>query len=61
MESEMKDAVKTFCAGLIVLIGFSLIVIQPRLIGYGCDGKSNPMFAKYESDFPACERIEPIF
>ena len=57
----MKDAVKTFCAGLIVLIGFSLIVVQPRLIGYGCKGVRHPMFAKYESDFPACERIEPIF
>ena len=57
----MKDAVKTFCAGLIVLIGFSLIIVQPRHIGYGCNGASLPMYAQYESDFPACERIEPIF
>lgn len=57
----MKTDIKAFCASLIVLIGFSLIVIQPRLIGYGCKGSSLPLFAKYESDFPACERIEPIF
>ena len=57
----MKDAIKTFFAGLAFLIGSSLIIIQPRLIGYGCDGTPLPQFAQYESDFPACERIEPIF
>jgi len=57
----MKTDIKVFCASLIFLIGSSLIVIQPRLIGYGCDGTSLPLFAQHESDFPACERIEPIF
>ena len=57
----MKDAVKSLCGGLIVLIIASIVIVQPRLIGYGCDGRSLPTFAQYESDFSACERIEPIF
>lgn len=57
----MIDGLKTFCAGLVVLIIASLIIVQPRYIGHGCKNASLPLFAKYESDFPACERIEPIF
>ena len=29
-----------------------------RLIGYGCEGASAPLYAKEESDFPKCKRIE---
>jgi hypothetical protein len=61
MEIEMIDAIKTFFAGLAVLVVASLIIVQPRYIGYGCKNADVPLFAKYESDFPACERIEPIF
>lgn len=57
----MIDGLKTFCAGLAVLVVASLIIVQPRYIGYGCKNTSLPLFAKYESDFPACERIQPIF
>lgn len=57
----MIDGLKTFCAGLAVLVVASLIIVQPRYIGYGCKNADVPLFAKYESDFPACERIEPIF
>ena len=57
----MIDAIKTFFAGLAVLVIASLIIVQPRYIGYGCKNADVPLFAKYESDFPACERIEPIF
>jgi hypothetical protein len=61
MEINMIDGLKTFFAGLVVLIIASLIIVQPRYIGYGCKNASVPLFAKYESDFPACERIQPIF
>jgi hypothetical protein len=61
MEINMIDAIKTFFAGLAVLVVASLIIVQPRYIGYGCKNADVPLFAKYESDFPACERIEPIF
>jgi hypothetical protein len=61
MEINMIDGLKTFCAGLVVLIIASLIIVQPRYIGYGCKNADVPLFAKYESDFPTCERIEPIF
>jgi hypothetical protein len=61
MEIKMIDAIKTFFAGLAVLVVASLIIVQPRYIGYGCKNADVPLFAKYESDFPACERIEPIF
>jgi hypothetical protein len=61
MEIEMIDAIKTFFAGLAVLVVASLIIVQPRYIGYGCKNANVPLFAKYESEFPACERIEPIF
>jgi hypothetical protein len=61
MEIEMIDAIKTFFAGLAVLVVASLIIVQPRYIGYGCKNADVPLFAKYESEFPACERIEPIF
>ncbi len=57
----MIDAIKTFFAGLAVLVVASLIIVQPRYIGYGCKNANVPLFAKYESEFPACERIEPIF
>lgn len=57
----MIDAIKTFFAGLAVLVVASLIIVQPRYIGHGCKNADVPLFAKYESDFPACERIEPIF
>jgi hypothetical protein len=61
MEINMIDAIKTFFAGLAVLVVASLIIVQPRYIGYGCKNADVPLFAKYESEFPACERIEPIF
>jgi hypothetical protein len=57
----MVEAFKSFVAGLAVLVVASLIIVQPRYIGYGCKNADVPLFAKYESDFPACERIEPIF
>ena len=57
----MIEAFKSFVAGLVVLTIASLIIVQPRYIGYGCKNADVPLFAKYESDFPACERIEPIF
>lgn len=57
----MKEAFKSFVTGLVVLIITSFIILQPRYIGYGCKNSSVPLFAKYESDFPACERIQPIF
>jgi hypothetical protein len=57
----MVEAFKSFAAGLVVLIIASLIIVQPRYIGHGCKNANVPLFAKYESDFPACERIEPIF
>ena len=57
----MKEAFKSFVAGLVVLIIASLIIVQPRYIGYGCEGSDLPLLAQYESEFPACERIEPIF
>jgi hypothetical protein len=57
----MVEAFKSFVAGLAVLVVASLIIVQPRYIGYGCKNASVPLFAKYESEFPACERIEPIF
>lgn len=57
----MIDAFKSFAAGLVVLIIASLIIVQPRYIGYGCKNAIAPQLAKYESDFPACKRIQPIF
>ena len=57
----MKEAFKSFVTGLVVLIIASFIILQPRYIGYGCNGSDLPLFAKYESDFPACKRIQPIF
>ena len=57
----MVEAFKSFVAGLVVLIIASLIIVQPRYIGHGCKNTSLPLFAKYESDFPSCERIQPIF
>lgn len=57
----MIDAMKTFFAGLAVLVVASLIIVQPRYIGYGCKNAIAPQLAKYESDFPACKRIQPIF
>jgi hypothetical protein len=58
---HMIDGLKTFAVGLLVLIVASIIVVQPKLIGYGCDGSSLPKFAQYESDFPHCTSIEPLF
>lgn len=57
----MVEAFKSFVTGLVVLIIASLIIVQPRYIGYGCKNAIAPQLAKYESDFPACERIQPIF
>jgi hypothetical protein len=30
----------------------------PRLVGYGCNGATGPLFANQEDDFPVCDRIE---
>lgn len=51
---------------------FGAVAIEcglPRVIGYGCDNPPSiagftyqgPRLAREESDFPQCERIEPIF
>lgn len=31
-----------------------------RLVGYGCDGATAPLFRDEESDFPRCDRIEVL-
>ncbi len=31
-----------------------------RLVAYGCEGASGPLYAAEESDFPVCATIEPL-
>lgn len=30
----------------------------PRLVGYGCEGSTGPLYADEEDDFPPCAYIE---
>lgn len=32
----------------------------PRLVGYGCEGASGPLYAAEEDHFPQCAAIEPL-
>jgi len=31
-----------------------------RLVGYGCEGATGPLYRAAEDEFPTCKRIEPI-
>lgn len=33
-------------------------VLMPRLVAYGCEGASGPLYAVEESDLPRCEAVE---
>jgi len=57
----MINAAKAFALGMMVLVIASFIMVQPRFIGYDCNGSSVPMFAEYESDLTWCNRVEPLF
>ena len=57
----MKQNAIAATAFLAALIIASLIIIQPRFVGLNCDGKIVPQFAQYESQFPRCGAIQPIF
>ncbi len=51
---------KPLIVAALAVIGFAIAVdsARPRLVGYGCQGASGPLFANEESDLPLCERIE---
>ncbi len=57
----MKHATTVLCLSFIAMNAILAIHYSPRLIGFGCDGSHIPQLARYESDFPQCERIERIF
>ncbi len=48
---------------LLIVLSLTLAALvhvrsETRLVGYGCEGAGGPLYAKEESDFPKCERIE---
>ena len=38
--------------------GFADQMGKPRLVGYGCENASGPLYADEEDYFPVCETIE---
>ena len=57
----MIDGLKTFVVGLLVLIVASIIVVQPRFVGYGCDTTGVPQLVKYEYQLSNCAVVKDIF
>ena len=59
----MRAAIITGAIGGAFALGMlagNTMAFQPRLVGLGCQGTSNAIFAMEESDFPpSCLAIEP--
>lgn len=59
-----SDLFGAICALIWVVTLFTLAIITsqhptaPRLVGYGCDGTSGPIYADQEDYFPLCDNIE---
>ena len=58
---HMIDGLKTFVVGLLVFVVASIIVVQPRFVGYDCNTTSAPQLAKYEYQLSNCAVIKDIF
>jgi len=43
---------------MFIVVAHAIKPDRPRLVGYGCEGTSGPIFANEEDEFPKCERIE---
>jgi hypothetical protein len=56
----MKQLIATACLTFIAMNAILAMQFAPRLIGFGCNGSSIPMLARYESDFPRCDDIRPL-
>jgi hypothetical protein len=52
----MKNLVCALIFGFLVFASITLL-INPKLIGYDCEGKHLPQLANEESDFPQCAKI----
>lgn len=52
----MKTLATILAVALYVLL-LATILIDPKLIGYGCQGSTLPQLANEESDFPICQEI----
>lgn len=52
----MKNLICALVFGLLVFASITLL-INPKLIGYDCEGKFLPQLANEESDFPQCAKI----
>jgi hypothetical protein len=57
----MMNTVKAFTLGMMALIIASMIMVQPRFIGYDCNDSGVPQLAEYESDLTWCNRVEPLY
>jgi len=57
----MMNAARAFTLGMMVLVIASIIMVQPRFIGYDCNGSSLPQFAEYESELTWCNRVESLY
>jgi hypothetical protein len=55
------NTIRAFTLGMMVLLIASFIVVQPRFIGYDCNGPSAPQFAEYESELTWCNRVESLY
>lgn len=58
----MKEFITTALITFTLVSAAAAFYIQPRLVGYGCEGRSYPLFAAEEDHFPApCDAIERIW
>lgn len=47
-----------FLCWVFALVAIGEAITSPRLVGYGCEGSTAPIYADEEDQFPRCDRIE---
>jgi hypothetical protein len=60
MKNDIIGFALAMLATVLVIHVLLFAYIQPRLIGYGCEGAVGPLFAAEEGHFPVCKEIKPI-
>lgn len=57
----MRRALFEGLATALAVLILATLAVQPRVIGWQCDGKLLPQLAGEEDELPPCKVIEPIF
>lgn len=59
----MRNAVLILCSIMLLFAVYILrddARVHPRLVGFGCEGSSGPLYAMEEDHFPPCTVIHRV-